>query len=287
VIPQASITAWRAVAPWADDAQVEQDLVLTRAVIELFAESAVASRIALRGGTSLNKLFMQPAVRYSEDIDLVQTKAVPIGPLLDAIRGKLDSWLGRPARSRAEGGVTLMYRFESEVPPVRPLRLKIEINTREHLTVLGFSRRRLTADNPWFAGSADVITYELDELLGTKLRALYQRRKGRDLFDLWLCIERGLVNPDRLLACFSQYMEHERHKVSRAQFEKNLHEKRNDAAFLNDIVPLLASGIDYDADGAMDVVLKTLIQRLPGEAWRGETTKPKVGERGRRRWGKS
>jgi hypothetical protein len=82
-------------------------------------------------------------------------------------------------------------------------------------------------------------------------------------------------------------MEHERHKVSRAQFEKNLHEKRNDAAFLNDIVPLLASGIDYDADGAMDVVLKTLIQRLPGEAWRGETTKPKVGERGRRRWGKS
>ena len=96
MIPQAGITAWRAVAPWADDAQVEQDLVLTRAVIELFGEPALAGSIALRGGTSLNKLFIQPAVRYSEDIDLVQTKAAPIGPLLDAIRGKLDPWLGDP-----------------------------------------------------------------------------------------------------------------------------------------------------------------------------------------------
>ena len=73
MIPQGNITAWRASAPWADDAQVEQDLVITRAVIELFAESDVGGRVALRGGTSLNKLFIQPAVRYSEDIDLVQT----------------------------------------------------------------------------------------------------------------------------------------------------------------------------------------------------------------------
>ena len=260
--------------------------MLTRAVIELFGEEELAGSIALRGGTSLNKLFIQPAVRYSEDIDLVQTKAAPIGPLLDAIRGKLDPWLGRPTRSRAVGGVTLTYRFESEVPPLRPLRLKIEINTREHFTVLGYSHRRLTAENPWFTGSADVITYELDELLGTKLRALYQRRKGRDLFDLWLCIERELVNPDRLVACFAQYMEHEKHTVSRAQFEKNLHQKRSDAAFLNDIAPLLASGIDYDANGAMDVVLKTLIQRLPGEPWRGETTEPKTDKRRQKRRGK-
>ena len=36
----------------------------------------------------------------------------------------------------------------------------------------------------WFTGAAKVLTYDLDELLGTKLRALYQRKKGRDLFDL-------------------------------------------------------------------------------------------------------
>src|SRR5271170_7588516 len=101
MIPQANITAWRASAPWPDDAQVEQDLVLSRAVVELFSTPDLADAIALRGGTSLNKLFIDPPARYSEDIDLVQTKPGKIGPILDAIRDKLDSWLGKPSRSRA------------------------------------------------------------------------------------------------------------------------------------------------------------------------------------------
>ena len=50
MIPQANITAWRNVAPWLDDAQVEQDLVLSRAVIKLFASEELSGKIALRGG---------------------------------------------------------------------------------------------------------------------------------------------------------------------------------------------------------------------------------------------
>jgi predicted nucleotidyltransferase component of viral defense system len=63
VIPQASITAWRSIAPWAEDARIEQDLVLSRALVELFANPLVAGKVALRGGTALNKLFIQPASR--------------------------------------------------------------------------------------------------------------------------------------------------------------------------------------------------------------------------------
>lgn len=66
MIPQAHITAWRATAPWGDDAQVEQDLVLSRAVVEVFAEPTLAGALALRGGTALNKLFIQPPSRYSK-----------------------------------------------------------------------------------------------------------------------------------------------------------------------------------------------------------------------------
>ena len=137
MIPRANITAWRADAPWADDAQVEQDLVLSRAVVELFASSDLVGKIALRGGTSLHKLFLTPPYRYSEDIDLVQVVPGPIGPVIDAIRASLDSWLGEPRRKRGPNSVALSYRFESEVPPVPPLRLKIEINTREHFALLG------------------------------------------------------------------------------------------------------------------------------------------------------
>jgi len=232
MIPQANITAWRPHAPWADDAQVEQDLVLTRAVIELFSEPELQGKIALRGGTALQKLFSQPPCRYSEDIDLVQTESGPIGTILDACRSQFDPWLGKPTRSRGLGSVVLVYRFESEIPPIRPMRLKMEINTREHFAVFGFVRHRIAADNPWCKGQADVTTFAIDELLATKLRALYQRKKGRDLVDLWLTISRGMLDPDRVVACFIEYMKHEGHAVSRAQFEQNLHDKQADPVYV-------------------------------------------------------
>ncbi len=269
MIPQANITAWRATAPWADDAQVEQDLVLSRAAIELFADDDLAGKIALRGGTSLHKLFLQPPHRYSEDIDLVQTEAGPIGSVIDAIRANLDPWLGKPNRGRGPGTVTLQYRFESEIPPVRPMRLKVEINTREHFTLLGLKPCRFVVANPWFAGECEIATFEIDELLATKLRALYQRRKGRDLFDLWLCIKQKLIEPQRLVDCFVEYMNREGHPLTRGQFEQNLHEKAADPAFLSDIGPLLRPGLTYDAAAAIDVVRTSLIELLPGDPWRG------------------
>ncbi|HEY4329345.1 MAG TPA: nucleotidyl transferase AbiEii/AbiGii toxin family protein [Phycisphaerae bacterium] len=266
MIPQANITAWRKSAPWPNDAQVEQDLVISRAIVELFADPVLSAGLALRGGMSLNKLFIQPPSRYSEDIDLVQTHAGPIGPLLDMIRANLLPWLGKSASSRSHASASLTFRFESEIAPVRHLRLKIEINTREHFSVLALQRRRLAVDNPWFASTSEVTTYQLDELMATKLRALYQRRKGRDLFDLWLCIHRNAIDADRVIACFLQYMKHEGHSVPRAEFARNLDDKRHDPAFLGDITPLLSSAVHYDPIAAIEVVRHTLIDKLPLKA---------------------
>ncbi len=280
MIPQAHITAWRATAPWADDAQVEQDLVLSRATVEIFADSVLSGSLTLRGGTALNKLFIHPPSRYSEDIDLVQAEPGAVGDVLNALRRRLDPWLGRPKRSRSEASVTLVYRFESEVPPIRPLRLKIEINTREHFTVLDCKHPLLAVANPWFTGETSVTTYQLDELMGTKLRALYQRRKGRDLFDLWLCLSRGLLNPEQVVACFAAYMKHEKRTISRAEFERNLFEKETASVFLDDIKPLLATGISYDVTVAATLVRENLISRLTGEPWRGMPSTDVAEERG-------
>jgi len=103
VIPRAHITAWRAAAPWSTDAQVEQDLILSRALVQIFSEPTLNSRLAFRGGTALHKLFLNPPSRYSEDIDLVQVKPEPIGPTLTGLRKILDSWLGQPRRKQSEG----------------------------------------------------------------------------------------------------------------------------------------------------------------------------------------
>lgn len=53
--------------------------------------------------------------------------------------------------------------------------------------------------SPWFHGEALLLTYCAEELLGTKMRALYQRKKGRDLFDLSESLTRIQgSSPDRL-----------------------------------------------------------------------------------------
>ena len=59
---------------------------------------------------------------------------------------------------------------------------------------------------PWFTGDAEVTTFKVDELLGTKLRALFQPKKGRDLFDLSYALELGVVDPATLLRCFTRCM---------------------------------------------------------------------------------
>ncbi len=141
MIQQAFINEWRATAPWATDAQIEQDLVLSRAIVEIFSEPLLAQSLAFRGGTALHKLFIQPPGRYSEDIDLVQINEGKIGNIIEALRSQLNHWLGEPGWKLKEGRATLIYRFNSESLPITPMRLKVEINTREHFSVLGLAQR--------------------------------------------------------------------------------------------------------------------------------------------------
>jgi predicted nucleotidyltransferase component of viral defense system len=262
VIPEAAITHWRHVVPWSQDAQVEQDLVLSRALVEIFRDPALASAFLLRGGTALHKLFISPPRRYSEDIDLVQASPGPIGPLLDAVRARLDPLLGAPRREASPGNVTLRYRMQSEIPPIIPLRLKIEINTREHFRVFGVVERPLGIQSPWFTGRAAIRTYSLEELLGTKLRALYQRRKGRDLFDLWIALTTTGVDARRIVEALRAYLSAEGRVIDRTTFEKNLALKVASRAFHADLVPLLAPGHRYDIADAASLVADRLLAGL-------------------------
>jgi predicted nucleotidyltransferase component of viral defense system len=283
VISRAHITAWRAHAPWSTDAQVEQDLVISRAIVEVFSDPFLAGSLAFRGGTALHKLHLTPPARYSEDIDLVQVMSRPIGEIITAVRRRLDSWLGAPRRNQSEGRMTMVYRFESEIPPITPLRLKVEVNTREHFSVRGFTRLRFDVDSPWFRGSTELLTYAIEELLATKLRALYQRSKGRDLYDLAAALQRFPdLDVSGVVDCFERYLDHEGRRVSRAEFEANMAAKMRDPTFHGDIEPLLvpaalqvagpkrsAERDSFDPDTAYRLVHKALIVRLPGEAWKG------------------
>ena len=184
MIPINMIKEWRQQTSWVYQSQVEQDLVLSRALIALYQDELIRQTLAFRGGTALNKLFIKPAARYSEDLDFVQMKDEPIGHILTAVRKALDPWLGEARWKQGPRSAKLIYRFQSEDNPPVPLRLKIEINTTESFTLYGYQNHEYGIESRWFTEQTTIKTYQLEELMGTKLRALYQRLKGRDLFDL-------------------------------------------------------------------------------------------------------
>ena len=157
MIPRDYITAWRKNAPWVQDIQVEQDLVICRALVAIFSHPLLSKALAFRGGTALYKIFLKPAARYSEDIDLVQVEAARAGPIMDALHEVLDPWLGKPTFKQSEGRVTFFYRFESEGQPPIKLRLKVEINTREHFTVYGLATQPFAVASPWFKGECAIL----------------------------------------------------------------------------------------------------------------------------------
>jgi len=262
VIPRAFIVAWQEVAPWLADSQVEQDLVLSRILVEVFSNTTLGENLAFRGGTALYKLHLPVAWRYSEDIDLVQIKPGPIGPVFDELRRVIDPLLGAPTRTQKSETVILNYRFSSEIPPVVPLRLKLEINSREHFAVMGIQKRTYSVQSRWFSGKCELSTYTLAELLATKLRALYQRRKGRDLFDLWMGLTDGKADPQEIVRIFRQYMKKEGSHVAREEFRKNLHAKIKNRDFLRDTEGLLRPGLEYDPQAAFSNVEERIINLI-------------------------
>jgi predicted nucleotidyltransferase component of viral defense system len=262
MIPKNHIIEWKKNANWSLDSQVEQDLIISRAIVEIFNNKILSEKLAFRGGTALHKLFLTPQSRYSEDIDLVQIKSEPIKPIYNELE-KVLKFIGMPQTKTSKDNNTAFYRFESEIPPVVKLKLKIEINCREHFTELGFSKVPFEINTKWYKGKCEIITYQIEELLGTKIRALYQRSKGRDLYDLYKAIISTDVNVESVIECYKTYMEKGGYKIpTRKVYIANTDKKMKDKEFLNDINALLKPGEKYDNDIAYQLIKEAILEKL-------------------------
>ncbi|MBF0367750.1 MAG: nucleotidyl transferase AbiEii/AbiGii toxin family protein [Oligoflexia bacterium] len=273
MIPRSDILKWSEHAPWSLEHQVEQDLVLTRVLVELFSHPVLREQLAFRGGTALNKLFFNQPTRYSEDIDLVQITGEKIGETFDIIREILSPWLGNPKSKQNFGRATQIYRFDSEIEPIVNLKLKIEINTREHFSVFGLLEKELVLNTKWYSGKAKIKTYTLEELLGTKLRALYQRKKGRDIYDLSVALTQLKPDKEKIVTSFLEYIKFSGNKITRAEFEENLYLKLLDPLFINDINPLLkinTQEIGVDMEFYSKHIYSDLLSLIPGEPWKSK-----------------
>jgi len=281
---QSHLTAWQAHAPWPKRSQIEQDLRLSRGVAAIFGDDVLREHLAMRGGTVLHKAHLAPAARYSEDIDLVLIKTMDTSTLDRHLRRVLTPVLGRPGDSliadawlavrnvlRPSKILRTAYKF---VPLglQREETIKIEVNLNENASLYPLVDVTLdTLDEDGERAPAVARSYDINEMLGTKMRALMQREQGRDLFDLahaWQLGQEGktpyVVDGARVMQAFAWYLDKEGARFSARQANASLDTRLGKAGFRHDMDTLLRPGLPaFDVDQAAEIVRKAYFRHLP------------------------
>jgi predicted nucleotidyltransferase component of viral defense system len=263
--------------PYRDHEQAADLVSLQRVVLHFNSDLVVVGAMAYRA-------FLPEGARHTEDIDLVRTTAGPIGPILDRLRKVLEPWLGGAGFAPSQTAPKLRFRVPAEDDPSAHIRLKIEINTDEIEAFDPAVAIPFEVANPWFAGSAAVETFSREEILATKLRALLQRSKGRDLFDL----DHGLrvfdgLDKVRVTEHLQSYLRRSGLQISRAEAEQRMFAKLSRPAFIRDLRPLLPAAeataiTDEETKAAFIRVFAAFIAILPGAAWaRSEEMRERFG----------
>ena len=258
MIPAAYITDWGNTVGWPTVEQIEQDLVLSRLIIEIANDDYLGNELVFRGGTCLHKLHLNPALRYSEDLDYVRRSEGGIGVLIDAVRAIADR-LGMSVTTNIKSFPKIRLRapFTSGNGTMS---VKVEVNTYERSPARELVRVPYRLKSQWYQGSADVQTFAVAELVATKIRALFQRSKGRDLFDLWLALTELAVPPADIIECFAPYRPD---KYRAVLAEQNLRAKLADLSFRHDLDQLVSTQrLEYDIDAAAELVITQLLERI-------------------------
>ena len=258
MIPERHITAWQPKAPWLTVEQVEQDLVLSRLIVEIANDPYLGDELVFRGGTCLHKVRLSPGLRYSEDLDYVRQSSGGIGPLTQALR-EIGERLDMKVNVEISKYPKVKFRAPSESGN-GSMRIKIEVNTYERSPARPLERVPFAVESNWYTGTADVLTFSVAELVATKIRALYQRSKGRDLFDLWTAVTRLGLAPDEILDAFAPYRPD---GLTAALAVANLDAKITRKDFRTDLAALTLSVPEgYDIDTAATLISTHLLARI-------------------------
>lgn len=247
-------------------------------MVALFNDDFLSSQIAMRGGTLLHKVHLAPASRYSEDIDLVVVGDRSEDHVCLAIRRVVADVLGTPKASvwgtlelairnafQPSRILRMTYSLPSIMEPGRMLDIVVEANVTErtpHLAVVEMPFSFPFREQPV---QTRIKGYDLHEMLGTKMRALFQRKRGRDLFDLYWALTQSPtpVAPSAIIESFQHYLKQEKTTAGRAEFVERLEAHLQDRGFCSDMEPLLRHGIVYDPQSAGSHVETNLLGLLP------------------------
>jgi predicted nucleotidyltransferase component of viral defense system len=283
VITQQELAAWSKYAPWSDPHMVEQDYVICLAVAAIFEDGYLRSQVAMRGGTILHKGHLAPATRYSEDIDLVlvgngktahvkKALARVLAPIVDKPTYTILADIRLTIRNLVLPSKILRQEYAYNPTSVSTTlgNLKVEVNINENTPFYPLVKTPMLVPVPGNVPRIlEVTSYDLNEMLATKLRALLQREHGRDLFDLWMAYSRSqtansnlALDPIRVGEAFRHYMEQEKTAFTQEQIRSELNRRLQSNKFRSDMKGFLANEVHYDIDGACADFCRVILPHL-------------------------
>lgn len=257
MIPFNTITDWSTTHPWITREQIEQDLLLSKAIVDIYSNDMLSAELVFRGGTALHKLVMPQPTRYSEDLDFVRSSAGGIGNIMKELT-ELGKRTGFTVKTRMGQFPKLFWCYKAQTG--RDLKIKVEINTYERTPALPLVGISHNISTDWFSGEAVIKVLQNEEMAATKIRALYQRSKGRDLLDLWLLTNKIGLNAGLVCQAFATY----RPKGFTAKKAiENLEKKLDDALFRTDIDNLVSAEVgDYNVEIAASQIIDLYLTNL-------------------------
>lgn len=257
MIPKSQIIQWGVNHPWQNENQIEQDFLLSMAMISIANDPLLSQELVLRGGTAFNKLFLPEPYRYSEDLDFVRMCGGGIGTVMKRLTA-IGQDLGFTVRTKMGEYPKVYWRFtfENGIPG----KIKLEINTYERSPMMPIVRIAHRIEQAFFTGESAIPTFQVEELVATKLRALYQRKKGRDLYDLWLALVILKLDPQQIISMFPAYRPA---GITASLMTENLASKLKDKEFCNDVNAMIKTGAPaYNPQIAGQIVTERLLQLI-------------------------
>lgn len=202
--------------------------------------------------------------------------------------------LGKPGRS-AWGALRLAvrnaarpsrvlrstYDLPSVAEPGRTVRIVVETNVTERHSHRGIVAKDFAFELGGSIQRCVLRSFDIHEILGTKMRALFQRAQGRDLFDLYHALRTDAsIDARAIVDAFRHYMDREGTLAHREQFVALLEERLRDRGFRSDMHSLLRPGVEYDVQAAATLVKERLLGLLPPEP--GGPARPRARTRPRK-----
>lgn len=184
---------------------VEKDYVLGWMLYGI-ASSAASDSLAFKGGTALSKVYFPGKWRLSEDLDFTTTDDSEMVVLGTGVMYEV------PGIVKKESGIDIELKgdplanpefFRGKIKYTGPLsknNIKIEISSEPFVGKVVRKSVPHAYDYPKFA----VKVYALDNLLAEKMRAVVERGKIRDYYDVWRLLKIRKFDKQELKELFLQ-----------------------------------------------------------------------------------